>query len=345
VVLLQGGERVPYDALLLATGGRPRTPLGPPRDRILYLRTIEDAERIRSHLESGSHLVTVGAGFIGAEVAASARMLGLEVTVLERHEAPLARAIGPEIGRMYAEIHREHGVDLRTGEGVEGVEETADGVVIRTTTGAVIEGDVVVVGVGIQPNVELAEAAGVEVDNGIVVDEYCRTSVEGIFAAGDVANHYHPVFGRRIRVEHYDNALKQGTAAARNMLGGDEVFDDPHWFWSDQYKYNLQYAGFAHEWDETVVRGSLEDRDFVAFYLKDGVILAALGLNRGGDVRRAMKLIRMRASPDPNHLRAEDVDLRALQGGPDEPSRGSGGPGPRDPAADSERVGVKTRRA
>jgi 3-phenylpropionate/trans-cinnamate dioxygenase ferredoxin reductase component len=317
VVVLQGGERVPYDALLLATGGRPRTLPGPPRHRVLYLRTIEDANRIRSHLEPGSRLVIVGAGFIGAEVAASARMLGVEVTVLERHEAPLVRAIGPEIGRMYAEIHRDQGVDLRTGEGVEAVQETPDGVVVRTTRGALIEGDAVVVGVGIQPNVELAAAAGLEVDDGIVVDEYCRTSVGGIFAAGDVANHHHPVFGRRIRVEHYDNALKQGTAAARNMLGRHEVFDDPHWFWSDQYEYNLQYAGFAHEWDEIVVRGSLEGRDFVAFYLKDGVILAALGLNRGGDVRRAMKLIHMKASPDPMLLRDEGVDLRALAAGPD----------------------------
>jgi 3-phenylpropionate/trans-cinnamate dioxygenase ferredoxin reductase subunit len=323
VAVLQGGERVPYDALLLSTGGRPRTLPGGPGERVLYLRTIEDAERIRSHLEPGSRLVIVGGGFIGAEVAASARMLGLGVTVLERHEAPLVRAIGPEIGRMYAEIHREHGVDLRTGEGVDGVQETADGAVVRTTTGAVIEGDVVVVGVGIQPNVELAEAAGLEVDNGIVVDEYCRTSVEGIFSAGDVANHYHPVFGRRIRVEHYDNALKQGAAAARNMLGGDEVFDDPHWFWSDQYEYKLQYGGFAQEWDEIVVRGSLEDRDFVAFYLKDGVILAALGLNRGADVRRAMKLIHMKASPDPMLLRDEGVDLRALAAGPDEHSWGA----------------------
>jgi 3-phenylpropionate/trans-cinnamate dioxygenase ferredoxin reductase subunit len=322
VIILEGGDQVPYDALLLATGGRPRTLPGPPRDRILYLRTIEDAQRIRSHLKTGSRLVIVGAGFIGAEVAASARMLGLEVTVLERHEAPLVRAIGPDIGRIYAEIHCEHGVDLRTGEGVERVEETADGVVVRTTSGAVIEGDVVVVGVGIEPNVELAQAASLEVDNGIVVDEYCRTSVGGIFAAGDVANHFHPVFGRRIRVEHYDNALKQGAAAVRNMLGREEVFDDPHWFWSDQYEHNLQYGGFAHEWDEIVVRGSLEDRDFVAFYLKEGVILAALGLNRGGDVRRAMKLIHTKASPDPMLLRDEGLDLRTLASGPGEYSWG-----------------------
>ena len=315
-VILQGGERVPYDGLLLATGGRPRTLPGPPTDRVLHLRAIEDADRIRSHLQPGGRLVIVGAGFIGAEVAASARMLGLEVTVLDRHEAPLVRVIGPELGRLYAEIHRERGVDLRPGEGVEKLEETADGVVVRTTTGAVIEGDVVVVGIGIQPSTELAETAGARVDNGIVVDEHCRTSVEGIFAAGDVANHHHPIFGRRIRVEHYDNAIKQGAAAARNVLGRGEVFDDPPWFWSDQYEYNLQYAGFAHEWDEIVVRGSVEDRDFVAFYLKDGVILAALGLNRGGDVRRAMKLIRMRVSPDPIRLKDQGDDLRALEGGP-----------------------------
>jgi 3-phenylpropionate/trans-cinnamate dioxygenase ferredoxin reductase subunit len=196
------------------------------------------------------------------------------------------------------------------------VEETVEGVVVRTTRGASIEGDAVVVGVGIEPNVEIAEATGVEVDNGVVVDEFCRTRVDGIFAAGDVANHYHPVFGRQLRVEHYDNALKQGAAAARNMLGRREVFDDPHWFWSDQYEYNLQYAGFAHEWDQVVVRGSVEDRDFVAFYLKDGVVLAALGLNRGRDVRRSMELIRGRVSPDPAVLGHEDADLRTLAGAP-----------------------------
>jgi 3-phenylpropionate/trans-cinnamate dioxygenase ferredoxin reductase subunit len=225
VVILQGGERVPYDALLLATGGRPRTPLGPPRDRILYLRTIEDAEQIRSHLELGSHLVIVGAGFIGAEVAASARMLGLEVTVLERHDAPLVRAIGPEIGRIYAEIHREHGVDLRTGQGVEGVEEAADGVVVRTTTG----GDRGGRGRGRGGHSAERRARGGGGRGGR--QQHRRGRVLPHERRRDL---YHPIFGRRIRVEHYDNALKQGAAAARNMLGRDEVFDDPHWFWSDQ---------------------------------------------------------------------------------------------------------------
>jgi 3-phenylpropionate/trans-cinnamate dioxygenase ferredoxin reductase subunit len=311
-VVLEGGERIPFDALLLATGGTPRRLPGPPAERVLYLRTAQDADRIRAHLLPGRHLVVVGAGFIGSEVAASARMLGVEVTVLVRSDVPLARALGPEMGRIYAEIHREHGVDLRTGEGVEAVKEADGTVAVRTTGGATIEGDAVVVGVGIRPNTELGALAGITIDNGIVVDEFCRTSAEGIYAAGDVANHYHPVFGRHIRVEHYDNALKQGAAAARNMLGMRQVFDDPHWFWSDQYDQNLQYAGFATEWDTTVVRGSIEERDFVAFYLKNDVVVAALGLNRGQDVRRTMRLIQHRAKPNPADLRDQAVDLRQL---------------------------------
>lgn len=311
-VELSDGERLEYDAVLLATGGRPRKLPGEPLERVLYLRTIGDADRIRSELEPGRHLVVVGAGFIGAEVAASARTLGLEVTCLEMLDVPLERALGREMGRLYAEIHREHGVELRTGEGVESIEQTDGGVVVRTTLGASIEGDAVVVGVGIEPNIELGESAGAKIDNGIVVDEFCRTTVGGVFAAGDIANHWHPVFGRHVRVEHFDNAIKHGAAAARNMMGRAEPYDDPHWFWSDQYDHNLQYSGYAARWDQIVVRGSTEERNFVAFYLEDGVVLAALGLNRGKDVRRAMKLIRTKAKPDPKLLRDEDVDLRTL---------------------------------
>ncbi|HEX2031605.1 MAG TPA: FAD-dependent oxidoreductase [Actinomycetota bacterium] len=309
---LEGGERVAYEGLLLATGGRARKLRGPPSERVLSLRTLEDADRIRSHLAPGRRLVVVGAGFIGAEVAASARTVGAEVTVLEMQATPLVRAIGPEMGQLYADIHRERGVDLRTGEGVEGVEETSAGVLVRTTAGSNIEGEAVVAGIGIEPNVDLAVSAGIAVDNGIVVDERCRTSAEGVYAAGDVANHFHPLFGHRMRVEHYDNALKQGVAAARSMLGRGEPFDDPHWFWSDQYEYNLQYAGFAATWDRIVVRGSMEERDFVAFYLKDGRVLAALGLNRGREVRRAMRLIGSRAAPERRLLEDEGVDLRTL---------------------------------
>jgi 3-phenylpropionate/trans-cinnamate dioxygenase ferredoxin reductase component len=307
-VELADGERIDADAVLLATGGTPRRMPGPSSDRVLYLRTIEDCDRIRELMVSG-RLVVVGAGFIGAEVAASARANGAEVTVLERNGVPLNRALGEEIGQLYGAIHRDHGVDLRTGAMVEGIEETAGGVVVGLGEGEFIEADAVLVGVGIGPNTELAEAAGLDVDNGVLVDERCMTSADGVFAAGDMANHLHPLFGR-LRVEHFDNAIKMGAAAARSMLGSEEAFDDPHWFWSDQYDVNLQYAGFAKQWDDVVIRGSTEDREFVAFYMHEGMLLAALGMNRGRDVRRAMKIIG--SHPDPARLRDEETDLRTL---------------------------------
>jgi len=311
---LADGDQIPYGALLLATGGRPRL-LAEPTERILSLRTIEDAERIRPHLGPGRHLLVVGAGFIGCEVAASARELGSEVTLLDVFDVPLQRAIGAEMGRVYSRIHHDHGVRLRMSDAVESLEERDGAVRVRTAAGVHVEGDAAVVGIAIVPNVELAESAGLEVENGVVVDELCRSSADGVFAAGDVANHAHPVFGRHVRVEHFDNALKQGAAAARSMLGAGEPFDDPHWFWSDQYDVNMQYAGVADDWDEIVVRGSVDALDFSGFYLKDGVVRAAIGLNRGRDVRRAMKLIRARARPDPSALRDEDVDLRTLASG------------------------------
>jgi 3-phenylpropionate/trans-cinnamate dioxygenase ferredoxin reductase subunit len=311
-VTLSDGDSLIFDSLLIATGGRPRRLSEESSDRVLYLRSIEDCERIKARVSKGGRLVIVGAGFIGVEVTASARARGVDVTCLSSTDVPLAPVLGPEIGKVYAEIHREHGVDLRTGERVESIDASGDGVVVRTTNGEKIEGDAVVVGIGIQPNTELAEAAGVELANGIAVDEFCRTSHEGVFAAGDVADHFHPVFGRRIRVEHFDNAIKHGSNAARNMVGRKAPFEDPHWFWSDQYDYNLQYGGFAAEWDDIVVRGSLEQRDFAAFFLKGGVLLAALSVNRAREVRRAMKLIAARARPDPQKLRDDDVDLRTL---------------------------------
>jgi 3-phenylpropionate/trans-cinnamate dioxygenase ferredoxin reductase subunit len=180
-----------------------------------------------------------------------------------------------------------------------------------TDHGARVEGDLMVVGVGIEPNVDLVEGTGIAVENGVVVDERLRATA-GVFAAGDVANHLHPVFRRRVRVEHFDNALKQGAAAARNMLGQEVVFDDPHWFWSDQFEHNLQYVGFAETWDEFVVRGSLEERTFVGFYLRAGVVLAVVGVGRGRDVRRATGLVKAGRPVDPEALRDEDVDLKTL---------------------------------
>lgn len=305
-----GGDRLRYRSLLIATGGRPRV-FQEPSERILYLRRIGDAERIRDHLGEGKRLVIVGAGFIGCEVAASAHSIGTEVTMINGVKVPLERVLGLEMGRVLREVHEERGVEVVMEQMVASIEETAGGAVVEIEDGRRFEGDAVVVGVGMVPNTELAEEAGLDVERGILVDAACRTSAPDVFAAGDVASHDHPVFGR-IRVEHYDNALKMGAHAAKVMLGSDEPFDDPHWFWSDQYDQNLQMAGFAFTWDDVVVRGSVEDRDFTAFYLSDGVVRSVLAFNRGRDARRGMKLVAAEAGPDPQALRDDDTDLRDL---------------------------------
>jgi 3-phenylpropionate/trans-cinnamate dioxygenase ferredoxin reductase component len=307
-------ERVPYDQLLVATGGRNR-PLDVPGaglEGVHALRTLEDADRIRAEAGPGRTAVVVGAGFIGCEVAASLRQLGAEVDVVEALEAPLLRAVGLEVGRVIEGIHRDHGVRFHFGEGIQRFEGGHRVERAVTTGGRRLDCDFVVVGVGIQPNVEWLEGSGVQVDNGVLVDERCRTSVEDVYAAGDVANHWHPLFRRRLRVEHWDNALKQGAAVARSILGSSDPFDDPHWFWSDQYEHELQSVGSAPDWNEMVVRGSMEARDFVIFYLKDGIVEAVVGLNRGKDVRRSTALVRARRPVDRALLRDEDVDLKRL---------------------------------
>ncbi|MDP8957575.1 MAG: FAD-dependent oxidoreductase [Actinomycetota bacterium] len=314
VVELADGNRIPYDKVLVATGGRNRrlpVPGGEP-DGVLYLRTVEDSDALKAEAKPGRKAAVVGAGFIGSEVAASLRTLGVEVEVVEVFDAPLVRVVGPEIGKLYESIHRDHGVRFHFQESVERFEGTTRVEEVITSKGTRIACDLAVVGVGIQPATEVVEGTDVAVENGILVDEFCRTTVDGVFAAGDVANHYHPLFGRRMRVEHWDNALKQGAAAARNMMGRETTFADPHWFWSDQYDFNLQYMGFATAWDEFVVRGSLEDRNFVGFYVKDGVVDAVVGLNRGRDVRRSAGLIQSRQPVDPAVLRDEDGDLKKL---------------------------------
>ena len=313
-VELEGGERLAYDKLLVATGARNRRlpVLGVELEGVYDLRTAGDADRIREEARAGRRAVVVGLGFIGSEVAASLVELGLEVAAVEMLATPLEPALGADVGRTLADLHRDHGVELVLGEGVASLE--GDGRVreVVTAGGKRIECDFAVVGAGVAPAVEVAAGSGVELDGGIAVDELCRTSVAGIYAAGDVAAHVHPLAGRRIRVEHWQNAIKQGEAAARSMLGKGEPYDEVHWFWSDQYDSNLQYAGFHGPWDELVVRGSLEERSFVAFYLEAGRVRAAAALDRGKDLRRAMALIRAGAAADPAALRDPDTDLRAL---------------------------------
>jgi 3-phenylpropionate/trans-cinnamate dioxygenase ferredoxin reductase subunit len=280
-------------------------------DRVHYLRTIDDADRLRAVLTPGLRLIVIGSGFIGSEVAATARGLDVDVTIIDTLDVPMQRTLGRDIGSVCAAIHRRNGVTVRLGESVESVVEHADGIVVKTSATR-LEGDHVVVGVGITPNIEVAQRSGVIVDNGILVDEYCRTNIPNVFAAGDIANHYHPLFDELMRVEHFDNANRQGAAAAMNMLGRPTVFADPHWFWSDQYDINIQYAGHAHEWDEVVVRGSVDDLDFCAFYLRDGVLRGAFGVDRGGEVTAAKELIAARACADPQQLKDEDLDLSEL---------------------------------
>jgi 3-phenylpropionate/trans-cinnamate dioxygenase ferredoxin reductase subunit len=254
----------------------------------------------------------IGAGFIGAEVAASARMQGLEVAMLEMAPVPLGRALGDDLGRIYAEIHRERGVELYTGEAIERFEGSGRVERVVGSSGRATGCDFVVVGVGIDPATELAEDAGLAVDNGVVVDEYCETSAPGIFAAGDVANFYHPLLGERLRVEHWANAQNQGVAAAKSMLGLREPYAEVPWFWSDQYDLNMQYVGHASRWDEAVFRGDVAGRSFTAFYLAGGRLLAALAVNRHRDIRPCRELIRSGAKVDAQKLRNEDIELKSL---------------------------------
>jgi 3-phenylpropionate/trans-cinnamate dioxygenase ferredoxin reductase component len=317
IVALEDGERIRYEKLLVATGGRNR-PLqfpGSDLEGVHQLRTIEEADAIRAEGSPGRRAALLGGGFIGCEVGASLRALGVEVEIVDRGEAPLLRVLGPELAVLYRNLHIEHGVRFHLGEGVESLQGSGGRVEeVVTTSGRRIGCDFVVAGVGIEPAVEIVEGSAIAVENGIVVDETCRTTVPEVFAAGDVANHQHPVFGRRLRVEHYDNALKMGAAAARSMLGRHEPFDDPHWFWSEQYDTRLEYEGFAMEWDQFIVRGSLDARDFVAFYLSKGLLVAAAGMNRGREVRRSAALIKSRRPVDPADLSDEDIDLKKLAG-------------------------------
>jgi 3-phenylpropionate/trans-cinnamate dioxygenase ferredoxin reductase subunit len=313
-LVLADDRRISADRLLIATGGRNRRPPIPGLDLpgVHDLRTRADSDAVRAELRPGLRAAVIGMGFIGSEVAATLRMAGVDVVALEAFAVPLERVLGPEVGAAIAALHRANGVELVLGDGVASLEGDDRVRRVRTASGQTVECDLVVVGLGIEPNTELVEGAGVAVDDGVVVDELCRTSVEGIYAAGDVARHRHPVFGTHVRVEHWLNAIEQGGAAARSMLGNGTPYAELHWFWSDQYDANLQYAGHHRDWDELVVRGSLEERRFVGFYVQDGVPHAAVALNMGRDLRRSFALLRARRPVDPELLRDPDVDLRTI---------------------------------
>lgn len=309
---LDDGSSIVADKVLLCTGSRPR-PLhvpGADLDGITYLRTLKDAELIRNGLSEGASLVVVGCGFVGTELAACARSLGNQVTMIELDDVPLRRVLRPEIGERLARLHRDRGVQMRTGVAIERFEGDTRVRRVVTTDGRVIEADVVVVGIGVEPSTELAESARINVRNGIVVDDRCQTSTPGVYAAGDVANHPNAILGERIRVEHWQNAQNQGIAAARSMLGSVDGYGEVPWFWSHQYDINLQVAGHPSVHDEVLWRGTLESLDFTAFYLRRGVLVGAVGANRPRDVRAAMRLIAVNCRPDPAMLTDPSVDLR-----------------------------------
>jgi len=309
-VVLANGESLPYEKLLIATGGTPRRLPGMDGERIATLRTKHDADRIGSYLAPGAKLAVLGGGFIGAEVAATARRKGVDVTIIEALDVPMKHALGAEIGDVYAQIHRDEGVRFELGSTIDDITEGASGLKLRTSRGIEIDCDLLVVGIGLVPNAGFLDGSGIDLDNGVVVDEFAETNVPGVYAAGDVANHWHPLYGRRMRVEHHDNALQQAACAMSNMLGEKTSYKTVHWVWSDQYEHNMQFAGSNLGCDEVVLRGSVDDRKFAVFYLKQGRMMAVLGVNNGREVVAARRLIATGACFDPAALRDPGVKLK-----------------------------------
>jgi 3-phenylpropionate/trans-cinnamate dioxygenase ferredoxin reductase subunit len=313
-LVLANGERLRFDRLLLATGAEPRRLAipGGELDGVHYLRSVRDSDALRERLGRGGALVVVGAGWIGAEVAASARQQGLAVTVVEPSSVPLERVLGPELGAVYRDIHLDHGVRMLLGTGVEAFE--GDGAVerVRTEDGRTVDCDLVVVGVGVRPRTELAEQAGLAVGDGILVDEHLQTSVPGVFAAGDVAMAHHPFYAQRIRVEHWDNALHQGPVAARNMLSRAEAYDRLPYFFSDQYDVGMEYSGHACTWDRVVFRGDPESREFIAFWLAGDHLVAGMNVNVWDVSDPIRRLIHERVTVDDRRLADPDVPLDKL---------------------------------
>jgi 3-phenylpropionate/trans-cinnamate dioxygenase ferredoxin reductase subunit len=308
---LDDGEALRYDRLLLTTGAEPRRLQidGAQLEDVHYLRSVDDCDALRNRIARGGALVVVGAGWIGAEVAASARQRGLDVTVLDPLSVPLERVLGAELGAFYRDVHVDHGVRMLMDTGVEAFEGTTKVERVRTSDGQSIDCDFVVVGVGVQPRTQLAEQAGIAVDNGVLADAQLRTSAPGVLAAGDVANAEHPFYGRRIRVEHWSNALNQGPSAARNMLDRDEPYARLPYFYSDQYDVGMEYSGFAGPEDRVVIRGELAGREFIAFWLDGGRVVAGMNVNVW-DVNDTIRaIIEGRASVDERRLADPDVAL------------------------------------
>jgi len=317
-ITLDSREELRYQKVLIATGGRNRR-LGIPGaglPGIHYLRTVAECDAMKREARPGRRAVVVGMGFIGCEVAASLTELGVQVTAVFPGRAPLERVLGDQMAALIGASHRANGVELRPGEQVAAFAGAERLEAVVTAAGHRIACDFAVAGIGIElviPDVAVAQ------DNGILTDELCRTSAPDVYAAGDVANHLHPLFGR-VRVEHYNNAEKQGAAVARSMLGSTAPYDYLYTFWSDQYEHKIEYVGHVDKWDEFVVRGSVEEAKLIGFYLVDGVVRAAVGLDRGGDpeldldgeMAACARLVSACARPSPAVLADDRTDLWSL---------------------------------
>jgi 3-phenylpropionate/trans-cinnamate dioxygenase ferredoxin reductase component len=310
-VVLSGGERIGFDRLLLATGAEPRRlPVpGADLDGVHLLRTIEDSDAIQATFDGGGRLVVIGGGWIGCEVAASARQKGMDVTLIETLELPLLRVLGPELGGFYRDVHAAQSVELLLGGGVEAIEGSGRAERVRTSDGRAIDCAAVVIGIGVAPRTELVEQIA-RVDNGVLVDERLQTSVDGIFACGDVANALHPVFDQRVRVEHWANALEQGPAAARSMLGKDVIYDKVPYFFSDQYDVGMEYAGLHDpSSDELVVRGDMSSGEFIAFWLRGDRLMAGMNVNVWDVSDPIQELVHAGATVDRARLADPDVPV------------------------------------
>ncbi|HEX3813331.1 MAG TPA: FAD-dependent oxidoreductase, partial [Mycobacteriales bacterium] len=312
-ITLDGGETLTYDKLLLATGSvvRPLKVPGADLDGVRYLRTLPESEALAKAITAESRVVVIGGGWIGLEVAAAARGRGASVALVEVAPLPLAGVLGSEVATIFAELHREKGVDLRVGVGVTEIRADGAAKVVVLDDGTELPADLVVVGVGVRPNIELAQAAGLAVDNGVLVNASLQTSDEDIYAAGDVAQHDHPTLNTQVHVEHWANAQAQGPAAARSMAGQAVSFDELPFFFSDQYDLGLEYAGFVGPdgYDEVVFRGDVAGREFIAFYLKDGRLIAGLNANVWDVSDQIQAIIKSGKPVDTARLADPDVPL------------------------------------
>ncbi|MEX2197012.1 MAG: FAD-dependent oxidoreductase [Thermoleophilaceae bacterium] len=311
---LSGGERLRYSRLLLATGAEPRrlSVPGAGLDGIHHLRSVEESDALRERLDHGGRLVVVGGGWIGTEVAASARQRGLDVTLVDPSSVPLERVLGAEVGAVYRDIHADHGVQVLIGTAVEAFEGSGSVERVRTGDGRALECDFVVVGIGALPRTGLAVRAGIAHADGILAGARLETSAPGVYAAGDVVRAHHPFYGERVRVEHWANALNQGAAAARAMLGGRDAYNRLPYFFSDQYDVGMEYSGYARTWDRVVFRGDPAGREFIAFWLVGDRVVAGMNVNVWDVAEPIQRLIRERVSVDDARLADPGVALEDL---------------------------------